>query len=63
MPKPILNPFQIPTGSPPIPIKLIVSTDYTVEIQESRSGDSASLRLGAAKLDSRVSKFFGALSE
>lgn len=38
-------------------IKLI---DYAVESQESQSGDSASLRLGAAKIDSRVSNFFGA---
>ena len=31
--------------------KLIASIDYTVEFQESWGGDSASLRLGAAKID------------
>ena len=36
---------------------LIKFINYTVEFQESRSGDSASLRLGAAKIDSRVSKY------
>ena len=42
----------------PFLIKLIVSTDYTVESQESQSEDSALLRLGAARIDSQVSNFF-----
>lgn len=44
-------------------IKLIVSIDYTIESQESWSEDSALLRLGAARMDSQVSNFFGALRE
>ena len=39
-------------------IKLTISIDDTVESQESRNRDSASLRLGVVKIDSRISLFW-----
>ena len=38
--------------------RLIVFINYTLEYQESRSTDSATLRLEAARIDSRVLNFF-----
>ena len=44
-------------------IKLIISTDYTVESQESRNEDSASNRLGGGIGSRYLSHLFGALRE